>query len=85
MSDKCICCGRVIPEGRHICLLCERSNDMQTFKTSDMKFGGRGIKSNADVVRNMTNEELAKFMHEYSGVSEDIWRYWLDKDVERGK
>lgn len=33
MSDnKCIVCGAIIPEGRHICLTCERSNEMQTFK-----------------------------------------------------
>ena len=25
-------CGRIIPENKHICLTCERQNDMQTFK-----------------------------------------------------
>lgn len=23
MEDRCICCGRFIPEGRHVCLMCE--------------------------------------------------------------
>ena len=24
MVDRCVCCGEIIPEGRHICLLCEQ-------------------------------------------------------------
>lgn len=84
MNGKCMCCGRVIPDGHHICLSCERTNEMRTY-VGIPKSSYREIVSNGDTVRAMTNEELAKFMHEYSGVSEDIWRYWLDKDVEMGK
>lgn len=25
MEDRCVCCGEVVPEGRQICLTCERS------------------------------------------------------------
>ena len=33
MADaKCMLCGHIIPEGRHICLLCEGQNEMQTFR-----------------------------------------------------
>ena len=32
--NRCITCGAIIPEGRHICLTCERGNDMQTFQPS---------------------------------------------------
>ena len=53
-ENNCICCGRIIPEGRHICLLCERQNEMQTF-------GGRP-KTNADKIRGMTDEELAELV-----------------------
>lgn len=32
MADNtCACCGAIIPEGRHICLLCERENEVQQF------------------------------------------------------
>ena len=31
-TGKCMICGRIIPENKHICLTCERQNDMQTFK-----------------------------------------------------
>ena len=24
MVDRCVCCGEIIPEGRHICPLCEQ-------------------------------------------------------------
>ncbi len=26
MEDRCICCGAVIPEGRHICRICENKS-----------------------------------------------------------
>lgn len=33
MADNtCMLCGRIIPEGRHICLSCEGQNEMQTFR-----------------------------------------------------
>lgn len=33
-ENRCIKCGAIIPEGRHICLTCEGQNEMQTFNTS---------------------------------------------------
>lgn len=27
MSDTCVCCGREIPEGRMVCMTCERLDD----------------------------------------------------------
>ena len=30
-DNTCICCGRIIPEGRHICLACEHENEVQIF------------------------------------------------------
>ena len=33
MDDaRCMLCGRIIPEGRHICLSCGSYDDMQTFE-----------------------------------------------------
>lgn len=29
MEDRCVCCGAVIPEGRHICPTCERRERKQ--------------------------------------------------------
>ena len=31
-ENTCICCGKVIPEGRQVCLSCGDYDDMQTFK-----------------------------------------------------
>lgn len=31
-ENRCMKCGAIIPEGRHICLTCEGGNDMQTFQ-----------------------------------------------------
>lgn len=28
-DNTCITCGKTIPEGRHICLLCEKANEAQ--------------------------------------------------------
>lgn len=30
-ENTCVCCGAIIPDGRHICLLCEKSNEVQIF------------------------------------------------------
>lgn len=36
MNDNtCVCCGRIIPEGRHICLSCGDYDDMQRFRVPD--------------------------------------------------
>lgn len=35
---RCMKCGAIIPEGRHICLTCEGQNEMQTFKTTNDPF-----------------------------------------------
>jgi predicted nucleic acid-binding Zn ribbon protein len=32
-EKRCMVCGRLIPEERYICILCEGVNEMQTFKT----------------------------------------------------
>lgn len=32
MDNTCVCCGRIIPEGRQICLHCGDYDDMQVFK-----------------------------------------------------
>ena len=31
-DNTCVCCGKIIPEGRHICLSCEGQNEMQNFR-----------------------------------------------------
>jgi RNA polymerase subunit RPABC4/transcription elongation factor Spt4 len=31
-ENHCMKCGAIIPEGRHICLTCEGTNEMQTFE-----------------------------------------------------
>lgn len=32
MENKCICCGRIIPDGTLLCLHCGDYDDMQVFK-----------------------------------------------------
>lgn len=31
-DNICVCCGKIIPEGRHVCLRCGSYDDMQTFR-----------------------------------------------------
>lgn len=35
-DNTCICCGRVIPEGRHVCLRCGDYDDMQTTREPEI-------------------------------------------------
>lgn len=65
-DNTCIVCGRIIPEGRHICLACGDYDDMQTFQTK--------IRTNGDLVRSMTNEQITKL-----GVQLGIIPAWFEK------
>lgn len=79
-DNRCISCGRIIPEGRIICLHCEGSDDMQTFTPR--------IRTNGDRIRAMTNAELASFLVAVSGADADCFRdradvlRWLSKDYK---
>lgn len=60
-DNTCVCCGRIIPEGRHICLSCGSYDDMQTFRPSSRAYYPEPPKvTNADRIRQMTDEELVK-------------------------
>lgn len=80
-DNTCIVCGKIIPEGRHICLNCEHGNDMQTFRPR--------IRTNGDRIRNMTDRELAQWIATMerrvlftdSTTSEIKWHKWLESEV----
>jgi len=57
-ENTCICCGRVIPEGRQICLHCGDYDDMQTFRPPK-----HARQTNGDRIRAMNNAELARFIY----------------------
>ena len=79
-DNRCISCGRIIPEGRIICLHCEGSNDMQTFTPKQ--------RTNGDRIRAMTNAELASFLYTVAGTAAagfhcraDVLR-WLSEEYK---
>jgi len=89
MADNtCISCGRIIPEGRHICLHCGDYDDQQRFTTPKPQ-----IKTNADRIRSMTDDELIPIVHHYVCIQfptgcpkercDDCVRTWLKQEVER--
>lgn len=66
MADNtCIRCGKIIPEGRHVCLNCGNYDDMQTFKLDTLPV----VRTNGDRIRQMTDEEFAKWLDNISGCS----------------
>lgn len=58
MDNTCICCGRIIPEGGHICLACGDYDDQQRFRPPK-----HARQTNGDRIRAMSNEELARFIY----------------------
>lgn len=87
MADNtCVCCGKIIPEGRHVCVHCGSYDDMQTFKLDTLPV----VRTNGDRIRQMTDEELAKWVHMMerralftdgvTPVSE--WLKWLRSEVQ---
>lgn len=81
-DNTCVCCGRIIPEGTHICLHCGSYDDQQTFRPC--------IRTNGDRIRNMTDMELAQWIASMerralftdSTTSETTWRKWLESEVQ---
>lgn len=76
---RCMVCGRIIPEGRFICLACGEYDEQIKAKP----------KTNADHIRSMSNEMLAEFLcvvqlMESTGntKSEEEWREYLSSRVK---
>ena len=92
-DNTCICCGRIIPEGRQICLHCGDYDDMQTFKPSlRANYPEPYVppkKTNGDRIRAMSNEELAQFLCRigdcktcpFSSIQCNI-RGWLEREAK---
>ena len=57
-DNTCVCCGRIIPEGGHICLACGDYDDMQTFRPSSRAHYPEPPKvTNGDRIRSMVDDE----------------------------
>lgn len=54
-DNTCIRCGRIIPEGRQICLACGGYDDQQRFKPDVLPI----VRTNGDRTRSMNNNEIA--------------------------
>lgn len=84
-DNTCISCGRMIPEGRQICLHCGEYDDMQDF--------GGLPRTNGDRIRSMTDGELAQWIATIerralftdSTTSETKWWEWLESEVQPDK
>ena len=86
MDNTCICCGRIIPEGRQICLHCGDYDDQQRFKPDTLPI----VRTNGDRIRTMTDKEIAQWAHTMerralftNGVTPvSEWLKWLESEVE---
>ena len=55
MTDNtCVCCGRIIPEGRHICLHCGDYDDQQRVKPDALPI----VRTDGDRIRAMSDAQL---------------------------
>ena len=88
-DNTCICCGKIIPEGQHICLACGDYDDMQTFRRPEQK-----PKTNGDRIRSMSDEALIPVVLTYvcrmisrerqgcpCSDCDDCVRFWLRKEA----
>lgn len=55
-DNVCMICGAIIPEGRHICLTCEGTDDLQIFRAPSAP------RTNGGRIRTMGDAELAAFL-----------------------
>lgn len=56
LDNVCVCCGKVIPEGRQVCRSCEISAQKMGLLSKP------AVVTNADRIRAMSDEELAEFL-----------------------
>lgn len=62
-ETKCMLCGKIIPEGRHICLSCGNYDDIQTFRPSSRAYYPEPPKvTNGDRIRAMSDAQLVGFI-----------------------
>lgn len=54
IEARCMICGHPTAAGRHICMTCEGTDDMQTFRPL--------VRTNGDRIRAMNDRELAAFL-----------------------
>lgn len=79
-APRCMICGKETADGRHICLTCEGTDDMQTFRVRP--------RTNGDRIRQMTDSELAAFLVQVAGVASGGFRdgkavrRWLGGEVK---
>ena len=49
MENRCVCCGEIIPEGRQVCIRCEREAEDEDYKISGQD-QRRGLHSRGKVL-----------------------------------
>ena len=57
-ENTCICCGKVIPEGRQVCLSCGDYDDMQTFKNQKEEKLKSDIREYFELLRQKDDEDI---------------------------
>ena len=66
MSNTCVCCGREIPEGSQVCVICGQKPKQK--------------ERQIDRIRNMSVDEIAKFIDTHDiGVGEKICYWYCEK------
>ena len=58
-AERCICCGEIIPEGRQICYLCERGENMAHRKNSEGYSDPTAFLAEAKIEREQSRSEKA--------------------------
>ena len=82
-DNTCVCCGRIIPEGRHICLSCGSYDDMQTFRPSR-----NARQTNGDRIRQMNNSDIAHtigLLMRLDCITETALFNWLESEYLKEK
>lgn len=83
IDNTCMLCGAIIPEGRHICLTCEGTDDLATFRQIR-----KHPETNGERIRRMTDEDLATFLVTVAGLcaagfrDHESVRVWLGEEAK---
>lgn len=76
MSERCICCGEAIPEGRQVCPACEKGTKREEMKMAEKYTMMDFIMGERIAVQTGTGEKLKRFLAFCDQIGLEWWPGW---------
>lgn len=83
MEDRCVCCGRVIPEGRQVCPICAADLPPQARKTVErLEEFGIDIQASIEYIKSLIQPVIDVFTELWNQLQETIF-YFDEEEIPK--